>query len=93
MNVALMLDTAFDLLAAIDRVGVQHGHNLTLRIGVHTGTVYGSIFGKLKFTYDLHGEAIDVVAMLEQDGEPSKIHVSDQVCYVVYVIINCDSVV
>lgn len=48
-----------------------------LRIGVHTGSVMAGVVGKMKFTYDIWGDAVNVAARMEEAGEPGRVNVSE----------------
>ena len=46
------------------------------RIGIHTGPVVGGIVGTTKFTYDIWGETVNIVARMEDAGAPNRINIS-----------------
>lgn len=48
-----------------------------LRIGIHTGSVMTGVVGKRKFTYDIWGDAVNVAALMEANGVPGRINVSE----------------
>ena len=47
-----------------------------MRIGIHTGPVVAGVVGKNKFAYDIWGDAVNLAARLEEQGEAGKINVS-----------------
>ncbi len=47
-----------------------------LRIGIHTGSVMAGVVGKKKFTYDIWGDAVNVAARMESNGEAGRIALS-----------------
>lgn len=51
-------------------------HLTEMRIGIHTGPVMAGVIGKNKFAYDIWGDAVNLAARLEENGEPGKINVS-----------------
>jgi adenylate cyclase len=48
-----------------------------LRIGIHTGPVIAGVVGKKKFAYDIWGNAVNIAARLEANGEEGKVNISD----------------
>jgi adenylate cyclase len=51
--------------------------SLELRVGVHTGPVMSGIVGKRKFTYDIWGDAVNIASLLETNGAPGRVNVSE----------------
>lgn len=49
---------------------------LTLRIGLHTGTVIAGVVGTQKLQYDIWGDTVNVAARMEQNSEPGRVNVS-----------------
>ena len=48
-----------------------------MRIGINTGPVVAGVVGSHKFAYDIWGDAVNIAARLEQNGEPGKINISE----------------
>ena len=48
-----------------------------LRIGIHTGPVMAGVVGRWKFTYDIWGDAVNVAALMESNGEAGRITLSE----------------
>ena len=51
--------------------------SLDLRVGIHTGPVMSGIVGKHKFTYDIWGDAVNVASLMETNGAPGRVNVSE----------------
>ncbi len=52
---------------------------LELRIGIHTGPVISGVVGRRKFTFDIWGDAVNTAALMEANGVPGRINVSETV--------------
>ena len=52
---------------------------LELRVGVHSGPVMSGVVGKNKFTFDIWGDAVNTAALMEANGAPGRINVSETV--------------
>jgi class 3 adenylate cyclase len=74
---------ALGMLQAADKIRAERERLrlpfLELRIGVHTGPLIAGIIGRRRFTYDVWGDAVNVAALMEANGEPGRINVSDAV--------------
>lgn len=67
---------AREMVAATDRVSKEAGLALNVRIGIHTGPVVAGVIGRVKFAYDIWGDAVNIAARMESHGEAGRIHVS-----------------
>jgi len=47
-----------------------------VRIGIHTGPITAGVVGLKKFAYDIWGDAVNIAARMEANGEAGKINIS-----------------
>jgi class 3 adenylate cyclase len=47
-----------------------------MRFGVHTGEVVAGVVGKIKFAYDVFGDAVNIAARMETAGLPHRVNIS-----------------
>ena len=52
---------------------------LEMRVGLHSGPVMSGVVGKHKFTFDVWGDAVNTAALMESNGAPGRINVSETV--------------
>ena len=48
-------------------------HDVSMRIGIHSGPVVAGVIGKRKYSYDVWGDTVNVAAKLEQAGSAGHI--------------------
>lgn len=71
-----MLETAARIRGERERLRLPF---FELRIGLHTGSLIAGVVGRQRFTYDIWGDAVNIAALMESNGEPGRINVSEHV--------------
>jgi class 3 adenylate cyclase len=61
-----------------------------LRIGVNSGPVMAGVVGKKKFSYDVWGDAVNVASLMECNGEPGRVILSDGIFHKVKETFSCE---
>ena len=72
-------DFALRAMQKINEYSHDTGQQLSIRIGIHTGTVVAGIVGKQKYSYDLWGDVVNIASRMESAGMPNMIHVTESV--------------
>lgn len=71
---------AHEMFAITERVAKRHDVSISLRVGIHTGSLVAGVIGRQRLTYDIWGEAVNIASRLETTGVAGKIHVSQATC-------------
>ncbi len=68
---------ALDMIAGVNAYAKRTGHPLSIRIGIHTGSVVAGVIGTKKFIYDLWGDSVNLASRMESTGLPGRVQVSE----------------
>ena len=77
-SVADMALEAMESLKEFNQLNSLFHQELKIRIGLHTGPCIAGVVGKVKYVYDLYGDAVKMAAAMESTGVPGRIQVSEQ---------------
>jgi class 3 adenylate cyclase len=72
-----MARMALDMLTAIADYDKKVGGELTIRVGLHSGSVVAGVIGTKKFIYDLWGDTVNTASRMESSGVPGRVHVTE----------------
>ena len=61
-----------------------------MRLGIHTGPIICGVVGEDKFTFDVWGDSVNTASLMEQNGTPGKINVSESAYFRVNKQFNCE---
>ncbi len=49
---------------------------LTMRVGIHSGSLVAGVVGKTKFQFDVWGDAVNIASRIETSGKAGKVNIS-----------------
>lgn len=71
-------DLALDMMQYLVDLRSSGVHDVSMRIGIHSGPVVAGVIGKRKYSYDVWGDTVNVAAKLEQRGQAGHILITAQ---------------
>tara|TARA_A100001037_G_C15142381_1_gene634455 strand:- start:1467 stop:2660 length:1194 start_codon:yes stop_codon:yes gene_type:complete len=61
-----------------------------MRLGIHTGPIICGVVGEDKFTFDVWGDSVNTASLMEQNGMPGKVNISESTYFRVNKEFKCD---
>lgn len=61
-----------------------------LRAGIHSGAVTAGVVGKIKFQFDIWGDAVNLASRMESNSKTSMINISEKTYHLVKDIFKCE---
>lgn len=80
---------AIKILRYLRRRNEDHPIGWSCRIGIHTGSVVGSIVGIRKYIYDVFGDGVNSASRMQALADPMRIAVSEQTYRIIKGLIPC----
>lgn len=80
-NPVITVLTGLKIQETIQKLKTEYSNKLPeikLRLGIHTGDVVAGVVGKIKFAYDIWGDAVNIASRIVEAGERDKVNVSEK---------------
>ena len=80
---------------ARDLIGTMQGEvgqGLAIRVGLHSGPVIAGLVGRLRFVYDVWGEAVNLASRLESACRPGQVLISESTHELIKDRVRCRNV-
>ncbi len=74
-----VIDFAIEAIRIVSQVNREHGTDLRLRVGVHTGSVMAGTVGSQRLIYDVWGDTVVTAHYVQSEAAPDSIFVSKAV--------------
>lgn len=77
-HAVMAVKTGLALLDLLESLNRQQGHDLQVRIGIHTGVVMAGVVGKERMQFDIFGDHVNIASRFESSGKPGRVNVSHE---------------
>ena len=74
-----IVDFAVEMIEITQRFNKAHDANLSLDIGIHSGSITGGIVGKSKFIYELWGDSLKIAYAIHSSPDDDVIQVTEPI--------------
>lgn len=68
---------AMAMIEASRQVQVSDTEHMQIRVGLHTGPVFGGVIGEHRFHYTIFGETVNVASRIQSQAQPGRVLLSE----------------
>lgn len=77
MRTIALVKFGLELVDITERVSQKHQVPISIRVGVHCGSLIAGVIGKSRFAYDMWGETVNMASRMESSSVPGRVQVSE----------------
>jgi class 3 adenylate cyclase len=71
-----IIKAALEMIEVIRERNINSKHQWKMRAGVHSGNIVAGVVGKIKYTYDVWGNTVNLASKMERHSVPGKINIT-----------------
>lgn len=77
-HAAAVADFALAAVQAARATSAAQSEEVRIRVGIHTGPVFGGVIGESRFHYKVFGETVNTASRIQGQSQPGRILVSEE---------------
>lgn len=77
-HASVIAGLALAFMAEVEKIRLETGSELGLRVGINSGPVIAGVIGTVRFSYDVWGDTVNTASRMESSGSVGCIHVSTE---------------
>lgn len=91
LRTSSVIRMAIEMVAITESIALKHKIQLSIRVGIHTGSLIAGVIGKSRYTYDMWGDSVNMASRMESSGVANRVHLSEEAYHRVASQFCCES--